>query len=514
MATHRNSIPAVASRFPNESHRFWVPALVMALSLGLTNCAGPSSQTVQSPALERLAPADQRPYRLPSAAALENLPSDRPSEAPELLPADAHLDDYVRYAMRHNPELAAAFYRWHATLARIAQARTLPDPRISFAVVLDQVEKEAEYMGERYALEQMFPWFGKLALGGDMALTQAQAEARRFEATRLQLMDRVSRAYFEYAFRHQAVTIASENLDLLLRLEAVVRTMFRVGAAGLSDVSRAQIEIGRLDEQVRSLQDLVEVAGAELNTALGRPAQGRLPAPARRPSMQTASELPAYTDDHWLALARQHNLDLAAARQEAGQQRLAIELARKNYYPDFTVGIEYARDASARIAMMDGGGTDMLSGMVSINVPIWRKKYDAGLRESQARLDEANRQIQSLENRLETDLKLALFNHRDSQRKLSLYGDTLLPMARQTLATTETAYRAGNAGFSDLVDTQRVLLEFSLAHERAAADQAQAITRIQALVGRLIDDDPVMRPIIDGGSPPLPAPHPNRRQVR
>jgi outer membrane protein TolC len=212
--------------------------------------------------------------------------------------------------------------------------------------------------------------------------------------------------------------------------------------------------------------------------------------PPDRPSEQAFHKLPEYSDEHWILLAREHNPELSAARHDAERERHAIALARKSAYPDITLGVEYGRDASARMAVMDGGGSDMLAGMVSMNLPVWRRKYDAGVREVEARLIEANRQIQGRENGLETELKVALYAYRDSLRKGELYGDTLLPMARQTLATTETAYRAGSAGFSDLIDAQRVLLEFSLAHERAAADRAQASARIQAVVGRPIDADP------------------------
>jgi outer membrane protein, heavy metal efflux system len=416
-------------------------------------------------------------------------------EAPDL-PEGARLEDYVQYAKKNNPELEAAFYQWRTALEQVPQVRSLPDPMASFSIVLDQVEREAEYMGERYTLSQTFPWFGKLSLDGEMAVAMADAAAQRLEAVRLQLVDRVSGAHAEYVYAHRAVRIARENSALLVRLESVTREMFRGGLANLSEVSRAQMEIGRLDDQVRSLEDLLEVAAAELNNALGRPAHASLPAVTDTPSTPPAPTivaLPEYSDQQWLFLARQHNPELAAARHQTQQQRQAVARARRNYYPDITVGVEYARDGSARVAMIDGGGADMLAVMFSVNLPIWRGKYNAGVREMQARHDAVNRDLQGQTNRLEADLKVALYTYRDSMRKMALYGDTLRPLAQQTLATTETAYRTGNAGFSDLIDAQRVLLEFSLAHERAAADYAGAITRIQALVGRTLND-PIVEP--------------------
>jgi outer membrane protein, heavy metal efflux system len=138
---------------------------------------------------------------------------------------------------------------------------------------------------------------------------------------------------------------------------------------------------------------------------------------------------------------------------------------------------------------MDGGGRDMLTGMISINVPIRRGRLDAGVSEARARLAAAGRDAHVREYRLETELKSALFARRDGERRLQLYGSTLLPKARQSLAATEAAYRAGEAGFSDLIDAQRILLEFQLAHERAAADRAIAQARVLTLSGELPGGD-------------------------
>lgn len=495
---------------PQHTPRQWSPMAVVSVTtvffaLALAGCVDPTPWRAETTSFVQGLPANQQGFDGQHA----DLPVVMESGSDAPLPEEAKLEDYVRYALGHHPDLEAAFQRWRAAVERIPQARTLPDPRVSLAIVLDQVDSSAEYMGEQYTIEQMFPWFGTLALGGDMALARAHAEAQRYEATRLQVVDQVSRAYFEYAFQCHAALIAGENLGLLVDLEAVTRTMFRTGAATLADVNRAQIEIGRLDDQVRSLEDLVGVAAAELNAALGRSVHARLPATPVRPTLHVMAALPGNTDAQWLALARQNNPELGAARHDAEQQHLAIALARKSFFPDVAVGVEYARDGSARLAMLDQGGADMIAGMISVSVPIWRRKYEAGVREAQALASEAHRRIESREIRLEADLKRALVNHRDSLRKLQLYGDTLLPMARQTLTTTEMAYRAGSASFSDLIDTQRVLLEFALAHERAAAVQAQAHTSIQALVGgRLIESGDAALPSFgdDGETRPSPIP--------
>lgn len=493
-----SSCVSAARGHPNPNSVAVVRAfLAVALAALATGCAVP----VKAP--EPVAwPAERSTWsdipELPARAGSVAEPSPGDTSA---LPQNSTLDDYIAYAMRHSPELDAAWQRWRAVAERVPQAQSLPDPRLGLGIVLDQVDADAEYMGERYSISQMFPWFGKLALRGDVALEDAQVEARRFEAARLALVERVTDAWFELAWLDQAVATARENRELMIRLESVARARYRVGAVSQADVNRAQVELGRLDDQLRSLEDMRGPARATLNAALGRPAHATLPGQFDAPSRQPPAPLPELDDAQWLALVRIRNPELAAAQHRVAREQHAVALARRDYYPDITLGLEYGRDATARMAGMDGGGSDTLAGTVSFSLPIRRGRIAAGVREAEARAGAASLQVQAQEYGLEAELKQALFVHRDSLRRASLYGGTLLPKARQSLASTEAAYRAGEAGFSDLVDAQRVLLEFALAHERAAADRAQAVARIRTLVGELPGPVPPLRPIADGARP-------------
>lgn len=409
-------------------------------------------------------------------------PGIEPGIEPGLPGTDTVLEDLLLHALGHSPELEVAYQRWRAALARVPQARALPEPQFSLGLLVDEIDRSADYMGERYALTQSLPWFGTLALRAGVAQEEAEIEARRLEAARLVLFEQVTAAWFEYAFLHQAAAIARDNLALMTRLEAVARARYRAAEAGQAEVNRAQLEMGRLDEQLRSLQDRLAPAAAELNALLGRPAHARLPVPAA-PSRQPFAPLPERDAQAWLERARAFSPTLAASRHETAREAHGIELARRQYYPEFMLGVEYERGGSARMARMDGGGKDMIAGMVSVSIPLRRGRYDAGLAEARARHVAASHALAGRELELEAALQAALFEYRDSRRKLELYGGTLLPKARQALASTEAAYRTGEAGFSDLVDTQRVSFEFSLAHERAAADRARARARVLTLAG-------------------------------
>ena len=126
---------------------------------------------------------------------------------------------------------------------------------------------------------------------------------------------------------------------------------------------------------------------------------------------------------------------------------------------------------------------------LSMNVPIRYGKYAAGVREARARYQAAVHARAQRENDLTSGLQRALFEHRDAQRKIDLYREVLIPKARESIGSIETAFRAGSASFLDLVDAERTLLDFELSYERALANRAQRLARIEMAVGRAMPLD-------------------------
>ena len=58
-----------------------------------------------------------------------------------------------------------------------------------------------------------------------------------------------------------------------------------------------------------------------------------------------------------------------------------------------------------------------------------------------------------------------------------------MPKARQSLEVTRQGYEAGNMEFINLIDAERVLLEFELERERALADHLIARAELSRLTG-------------------------------
>jgi len=399
-------------------------------------------------------------------------------DMPEL-DESASLDDYVLYAMLNNPGLRAAFDRWKATLEKVAPAQTLPDPRLTYANYIREVETRVGAQEQKFGLAQTFPWFGKLDLQGDIALQAAHAERQRYEAAKLDLIYRVKRIYYEYGYLAETIAITKDNLTLLTYIEGVARTKYKSGAGLQSAVIKAQVELGKLEDRLYSLQDLMRPMAARLNVALNRPSNMPIPVPNGVPE-----ENPPFVEEDLFALLRKNNPNLKAFDYVVSKEDLAIRLAGKNYFPDMTLGVDYTDTASRSDASPVDNGKDSIIAMLSVNLPIWQHKYDAITAEARARRRAVVSDKKEKENILLGDLEMALFGLREADRKIDLYRNTLLPKAEQSVKVTELAFTADKATFLDLIDSQRILLGFQLEHQRALADRAQRLAEIEMLMAR------------------------------
>ena len=389
------------------------------------------------------------------------------------------LDDYLVYAALNNPGLEAAFNRWKAALDRVPQVRSLPDPKFTYTYLIRELETRTGPQRQRFGLAQMFPWFGTLELRGDVAIEVANAMQQRYDATKLRLFYQVKDAYYEHYYLSRAVAVTEEMRRLLESLETVVETAYKTDKAPYAGLIKAQVELDKLDDRLRTLRALQGPIVAKLNAALNRREDARLPWPKAIPE-----ETVSFSDEQVFEWLEENNPELKALDAAIAKEESAIDLAKKDYYPDFTLGLEYMETGSARMSNVRDSSEDPVAVMLSVNVPLWRDKYAAAVSEAKARHDAATNDRLNRENMLAADVGMVLFKFRDAERKIALYRDSLVPKADRSLNATRQAFVAGKSGFFDVIEAEQTLLEFKLTYERAMADRAQRLAELEMLVGK------------------------------
>lgn len=377
------------------------------------------------------------------------------------------LEDYLRYAALNNAALKASFESWKAAVEAVPQAKALPDPKFTYGYFIREMDTE-----QQFELMQEFPWFGTIRARTDQAAANANAAQKRYEAKKLELFQQVKHAFYEYGYLAKAIQISNESLDLIKHFEQVARTKYAGATSSHPDVIRAQIELAILEDRLKSLKELRPAIAAELNGILNRPAEAHLPWPQPLQYQQTSIDFMKL-----YALIVQNNPDLKAVDYEIEAMRKSEILAKKKSLPNIGVGVSFMDTAQATAS------GDPILGIVSLNLPIWTESYKAAERQARAMLLGTRQEKIQLENTLGTEARQLLYEFDDTVRKIRLYRDIVIPKTKEMVLASESAYEAATIDFLSLIDAQDKLLNYELLYERAAAENAQNLAKLERLAG-------------------------------
>ncbi len=389
------------------------------------------------------------------------------------------LSDYLSHAALNNAELKSRFEDWKASLEQIPQAKSLDDPKFTYSYFIEEVETRVGPQENKFGIMQTFPWFGEIEARADAASAKAKAVQKRYEFAKLKLFQQVKDAYYEFSYLATAIEIANENLELLKHFEEVARAKYRTSEATHPDVVRSQIELAKLEDVLNSLKKLKEPIVARLNSILNRQAGEDLDWPQK----QIPIEVKFVREDIIKQIIRM-NPELSELNWKTEAARAEVELAKKKFYPDIGVGVDWIQTGNARNSGVSGSGQDAVALMFSVNIPLWQDSYKAAERQARAKVRSYQQQKIDLRNKKIYRALQVVYDIEDAGRKMDLYGNTLISKAQELVQSSEAAYRAGTIDFLSLIDAERMLLKYQLNHERAIIDNQQSIAELEFLTGQ------------------------------
>jgi outer membrane protein TolC len=327
-----------------------------------------------------------------------------------------------------------------------------------------------------FGLSQNLPFPGKRSLKGEVASRSAGMTEQAVRAKERELVARLKQAYYDLFLAQKAVQIHHQQVDLLRQFVEIANAKFRAGKGSQADVLKAQVELSLLFQHRPALDQRQVTTEAMLNTLLDRdPASplGVAEEPAHLPSMQPADDL------HSLALNERPEIKAAELDVQRNEQSHA--LAQRQYYPDFNVAFQRFQNYQAN----DGFGAYVA---MSIPFAFWTKpKYDAGVQEAAAAVAIARAQQHTVENMTRFQINDLLAKLRATDQVATLYRTTILPQAEQSLEAARVGYRAGKAGFLDLIDAQRAWRGFQLEYFKALVDRQYRLAELEQVVGITLD---------------------------
>ena len=410
----------------------------------------------------------------PQAQSAPNEPSAAQSAS---LLQKAELAEYLAYGLANSATLRAAFEEWRASTERVEQVSTLPDPRLTYGEFIEEVQTRTGPQERRFGISQAFPWPGERSARARRAERHSEGRWEAVESERLRVAASIEVAFHEYAFLARELSITKKLLELLRGLEPIVQTRVRAGA-GQADILQLQVEIGRLEDELGSIESRRPVLSARLAQAMNLRLEPSAVLPF--PELREPEAVAVDVQQHY-ARALEHNPDLQRLLREREAAREAEAVVAYRRKPGFAVGLDYIDTGSASGSGVSGSGDDPLLVSLSMSLPVWTSSYSAAEREARHLLRASQERIAAQEIALKAEVEEEAYRIGDATRQMALYRHSLIPRSQEALELTLASYRTGKASAFDLIDSERALLEFELSYWRACRDYLQGLARLGAL---------------------------------
>jgi outer membrane protein TolC len=402
------------------------------------------------------------------------------------------LDECILYALRESRDVRAAYSLYQAALEKAPQVSVLPEPRLSYGYFINAIETRSGPMRHKVGLAQPIPWFGKLSLREEIATAEARAAYYSFLFRKNKLVSEVVKAFYELAYLGEAKSITEANLELLKRWENVLAQRYRSQVGTQANLIKVQVELGKLEDKLKELNEFQEPLKAQLNALLNRRTSSPLSLKSsalEKPLDPKTISISSSSKQALEEVLSQNNPELLLLQALTTARENGIALAEKEFYPDFSIGADYTVIGDRDQAGSDSGD-DGLAAVFSISIPINFSKYRAGLREAKHKRTATKQMVEAKQLQLASALARNLFDLSDSKRRINLYKTTLVPKAEEALESTFTAFESGESSFLDLLDTERELLDFKLMLSRSQADLAISGSQLRSLLGDYSDLEP------------------------
>lgn len=402
---------------------------------------------------------------------------------------DSQLAALIEDALERNPQVREAFADYQASLQRIPQVAALPDPILAVTQHARTPETRVGPQTTVVSLTQKFPWFGKRSDQGKIAAKQAAVQDEFYQARRSEVVRQVKLAYFDLGYIDRALAVTSQDAELLRLYETLAEARYSQGIGLQQAVLKLQAEITRVLNRLKELKRQRVDAEATLNVLRDRPADEPIPLVSlvRHPVEEiNAKQL--------YAIGRNERPEVKAAFLRIETNEKSIQLAERQYWPDFSLGASWGnvlgrRDEAGRMNPPPDNGKDVYSLSVGVNIPIFRSKYDAGVQEATERFAAARQAYRSTVNNVGLAVRSIGFRLETIDDQIALFERALLPQAEQALLSTESAYATGTIGVLDLLDSERMLLEVRLGLARLESDYMKALAEMERSIGSAFPEE-------------------------
>jgi outer membrane protein, heavy metal efflux system len=382
-------------------------------------------------------------------------------------------EDLVDEALRNNPEILAYRAKIDAARQRVPQARSLPDPQLSIGYQNEGFERYTygEELGAQwmFGASQQFLFPGKRALKGEMAERDAESQEAMLESLKLRTASRVRELYLDLFLAYKNIDLLKGREDLFARIEDLALARYSTGKAMQQEVLMAQTEKYMLLEKEAMFRQKIASLEAMLKATIGREGGESLGRPVD-PSYQVF----LYNPEEAVAMALSHSPEIKSRNKMIEAADAKIKMARKEYFPDFSINANYYNRR--------GDFKDMWSLTSTFNIPVYYKsKQEPALLEAKALQAQAKQELEGVKLMITAAIRDNISMVKSADKLMDLYKSGLIPKNAQDVESALTGYATGRTEAIVVLSRLKALLEYENQYWIQFTEREKAVARIHAI---------------------------------
>lgn len=386
------------------------------------------------------------------------------------------LDHYFSMAAKNNPGLQSKYKEFEAAMQKIPQVNALPDPSFSFGYFISPVETRVGPQRAKFSLTQLFPWFGTLKAKGDAAALMAEAKYQSFLEARNKLYFDVSAAYYPLYELYQLLKIERKNIEILESYKNIATGKFRNGAAPMVDVLRVDIMLNDAQARLEILNKKEHALVSTFNNLLSRDNKEEVLVA----DTLLASEIERKADKDSLLM---HNPAISALDLKTRASQANESVAQKQGLPAIGVGLDYIVVGEPLGMSVADAGKDVLMPMITLSIPLFRKKYDAARKEARLMKESYALQKENALNTLSSEFDQTLFEISQQVDLLELYREQITT-TQQALKLLFSSYSNSGKAFEEVLLMQQKLLQYERLMAQATVEYHKAMARLDFITAK------------------------------
>ena len=385
------------------------------------------------------------------------------------------LRELVEEAEQKNPQIAASFHAWQASRNVPKQVSALPETQLSvqqFSVgsprpFAGYSNSDFAYIG--FGVSQDIPYPGKRQLRASVAEHEADSMEAQTDSIRRTVVGNLKMVYFRLAYIQQTLGVLQRSDALLNQVQEAAEARYRVGQGNQQDVLKAQLQHTKILQEIAHHHQEEGLLEAQIKQVLGRPQESA----EIVAETLTLRALP-YTAAELLQRAREQNPDVHSKQASIRQQETKVELAHKNFRPDFNVQYNYEHNANQF--------RDYYMATFGIRLPN-RGRQKAELAEAQENQERARQELDSESQRVLSDVQQQYVRAKTSEERLKIYSDGLVPQSEATFQSALSAYQSNKQDFESLLSGFLDVLNLDLEYRNELVEHESALAELARLTG-------------------------------